>query len=42
MGNLINNVKGVKKERKSNQYVILLDLKMINFHINAKSVKKDS
>ena len=36
------SVKGVKKEIKSNHYAILLDLKIINFLINAKIVKKDS
>ena len=34
------SVKGVKKE-KSNQYAILLDLKMINFIINATNAKED-
>ena len=29
-----------KKEEKSNQYAILLSLKIINYVINAKNVKK--
>ena len=34
------NAKDAKKEEKSNQYAILLSLKIINYVINAKNVKK--
>ena len=33
--------KGCKKKKKSNQYAILLDLKMINYIINATNAKED-
>ena len=33
------NAKDAKKEEKSNQYVILLGLKIINYVRNAKNVK---
>ena len=32
--------KGCRKEKKKNQYVILSDLKVINYITNAKNVKK--
>ena len=35
------NVKDARKEEKSNQYAILLGLKIINYIINAKNAKKD-
>ena len=34
--------KGCKERIKLNQYAILLDLKIINYVINATNVKKDS
>ena len=35
------SVEGVKKERKSSQYTILQDLKIINYTTSATNVKKD-
>ena len=37
---MTKSVEGVKKERKSNQYAILQDLKIINYATNATNVKK--
>ena len=34
------NAKDARKEEKSNQYAILLGLKIINYVANAKNVKK--
>ena len=31
----------MKKEEKSNQYAILLDLRITNLTINAKNIEKD-
>ena len=36
------NVKDAGKEKQSNQYAILLGLKIINYNTNVKNVKQDS
>ena len=35
------SVEGVKKEKKSNQYVVFQNLKIINYTTNVANVKKD-
>ena len=35
------SVEGAKKEKKSNQYVVFQNLKIINYTTNVANVKKD-